>query len=158
TGDRCRLIAQPFHDAGLHITCLTGPAPLLDPDLHRRHPGIVRLHALIRHCRDFGTDRIVTETGSLRHRHPSAPYPRNRCARAWAELHLVVAEALRVAAAHGVTLLLKPESSHILATAEDAVRLRNDMDHPNLAFVMDPVNFLVECSPGELNARLELIF
>ena len=58
----------------------------------------MRLHALIRHCRDFGTDRIVTETGNLSPASPGVPAAPDHSAEAWAELRLIVTEALRVAA------------------------------------------------------------
>jgi sugar phosphate isomerase/epimerase len=158
TPERCRLAAAPFHAAGIKVACLTGATHLLDPDLDRRHRGIVRLHALIRHCRAFGADRIVTETGSLSPHSPWAPYPPNRSDGAWSELRLILAEALRLAADHGVTLLLKPETSHVLASVEEAVRLREELDHPCLGFIMDPANFLAECPPGELDVYLERLF
>jgi sugar phosphate isomerase/epimerase len=137
---------------------VTGSNHLLDPDLDRRHRGIVRLHALIRHCRAFGTDMVVTETGSLSPHSPWAPFPPNRSREAWAELVLIVAEALRVAADHGVTLLLKPEPSHVFASVEDALRLRAELDHPRLNFVMDPANFLCDSPPSELTPRLGQLF
>jgi sugar phosphate isomerase/epimerase len=158
TPERCRLAAAPFHDLGIAVACLAGSANLLDPDLDRRHRGIVRLHALIRHCRDFGTGLVVTETGSLSPHSPWAPHPPNHSRGAWMELRLILAELLRLAADRGVTLLLKPESAHALASVEDAVRLRAELPHPRLGFVMDPANFLMECAPVELSERLQALF
>src|SRR5437762_11324336 len=65
TPARCRQVVEPFLAAGLRIACLSGYTNLMDPDLERRHRGIIRLHALLRHGRDFGTERVVTETGTL---------------------------------------------------------------------------------------------
>ncbi|HXG13473.1 MAG TPA: sugar phosphate isomerase/epimerase family protein [Gemmataceae bacterium] len=143
TPERCRRAAEPFRDAGIQIAALAASTNLMDPDLGRRHRGIIRLHALIRHCRDFGTDRVITETGSLSPKSPWLPYGPNRSRAAWTELRLIVSEALAVAAEHGVTLLLKADPVQVLATVEDAVRLRHELDHPNLGFIMDPVNFLL---------------
>jgi sugar phosphate isomerase/epimerase len=158
TSGRCLLTAEPFHAAGLRVVCIAGTTNLLDPNLDRRHAGIVRLHALIRHCRDFGADKLVIETGSLSPRSPWAPYPPNRSREAWTELRLILAEALRRAGDHGVILLVKLECSHVLATVEDAVRLKQELDHPCLRFIMDPVHWLGECEPGELDGRLESVF
>jgi sugar phosphate isomerase/epimerase len=155
---RCRQAAEPFEAAGIPILCLSGHTHLMDPDLDRRHRGIVRLHALIRGCRDFGTDRIVTETGSLNPASPLLPYPPNRGREAWTELRLIVAEALQVAEAAGVVLLLKPGAMHVLADVEDAVRLREELPHPNLGFVMDPAVLLIEHDPAAWPADLERIF
>ena len=155
TPERCRRVAEPFAREGIAVACLWGAANLLDPDLDRRHRGIVRLHALLRHCRDFGTEYLVTETGSLNPLSPWEPFPENRSREAWLELRLILSEALRVAADAGVTLLLKAEGGHVLATLEDVLRLRDELPHPNLGFVLDPVNYLLASSPGELGPALE---
>jgi L-ribulose-5-phosphate 3-epimerase len=158
TPERCRRAAAPFQEAGVAVACVAGATNLMDPDLDRRHRGIVRLHALIRHCRDFGTTRVVTETGGLSPLSPWTPYSSNRSAEAWAELRLIVAEALLVSSEHGVTLLLKAEPTHVLATADDAIRLCEELAHPNLGFVMDPATLLLACDPAELGAGLERLF
>jgi sugar phosphate isomerase/epimerase len=152
TPERCRRAAAPFHAAGIPVAGLFVPANLLDANLHRRHCAVVRLHALLRHCRDFGTDRCVTETGCLS---PGAPHAGCCPPEAWAELRLILEEALRVAADHGVTLLLKPEPTHALASVEDALRLREELPRANLGFVLDPVNFLLHRGPADLNGALE---
>jgi sugar phosphate isomerase/epimerase len=155
TPERCRHAADAFRTAGVAIACLSGYIHLMDADLEHRHRGIVRLHALIRHCRDFGTTRIVTETGSLC---PGIVHPPNRSQETWIELRLIVAEALRVAADHGVTVLLKPGSTHVLAAVEDAVRLREELPFANLGFVMDPACFLLESPPCAWRDELERLF
>jgi sugar phosphate isomerase/epimerase len=158
TTERCRQASEPFQEAGVALACLSGYSSLMDPNLERRHRSIIRLHALLRHCGDFGTSYLATETGSLSPKSPWAPYPPNRSPEAWTELRLIVAEALRVAADHGATLLLKADSTHVLATVEDCTRLREELDHPSLGFVLDPANFLVERRPASLRADVERIF
>jgi sugar phosphate isomerase/epimerase len=140
TAARCRQAALPFQEAGIAIACLSGYTNLMDPDLERRHKGIMRLHALLRHGRDFGTDRVVTETGTLSPRGTLEPFPPNQSLAAWEELRLIVVEALEVAAGHGVRLLLKPNPGHVLATPEDAVRLYEELQYPQLGFVLDPAH------------------
>jgi sugar phosphate isomerase/epimerase len=147
TPERCRRAAEPFRQEGLAVACLWGSLNLLDPDLERRHRAVLRLHALLRHCRDFGTERLVTETGGVV---PAGPHD----GATWTELRFILAEALKVAADAGVTLLLKPEPTHVLASAEDALRLRDELHHPNLGFVLDPANFLLRRPPGEWQAAL----
>lgn len=158
TPERCRLAAAPFLDAGLCVACVGGSAHLLDPDLERRHRGVLRLHALLRHARDFGAAHVLTETGSLNPESPWQPYPANRSPEAWEELRLLVAEALRVAADQGVTLLLKPGPAHVVATAADALRLRQELAHPALGFVLDPAVELAETPPAAWPAALERLF
>jgi sugar phosphate isomerase/epimerase len=146
--DRCRAVALPFLDAGLSVACLSAGGSLMDPHLPRRQQAVQRLHALLRHARDFGTSYVVTETGS-----PGADCDR---AAAWAELHPIVSLAAEVAADHGATLLLKSEPSHVLATAEDAERLAGKVG--GLGFVLDPAAFLVSRHPEEWPAATEQLF
>jgi sugar phosphate isomerase/epimerase len=155
TPERCRHVAEPFAREGIAVACLWAAVNLLDPDLDRRHRGIVRLHALLRHGRDFGTEYLITETGSLNPVGASGPFPEDRSREAWRELRLILSEALRVADGAGVTLLLKAEGSHVLATLDDALRLRDELPHPRLGFVLDPVNYLLDSPPGELGPALE---
>jgi sugar phosphate isomerase/epimerase len=150
TAERCRRVAEPFAEAGITVACLWGSTNLLDPNLERRHRGILRLHALLRHCREFGTDRLVTETGS-----PWASPPPHQDGTAWAELRLILTEALRASADAGVQLLLKPVPTHLLSSVDDVLRLREELPHPNLGFVLDPVNFLVDCPAAEVRPALE---
>lgn len=153
--ERCREVAAPFREAGIVVAALSGLTQLLEPDLDRRHEGIIRLHALLRCGRDFGTSYLVVESGSLSPQGPGATYAANRSPEAWAELRIIVGEALQVAAASQVMLLLKPGPTHVLATAEDIVRLRKELPDSHFGFVMDPANLLWDSKPAELSANLE---
>lgn len=154
TPERCRLAAEPFHAAGIRIAALSGYTSLMAPNLDERHRGIARFHALIRHCRHFGTDLIVTETGSLSPESPCVFYPGNRSREAWQELRLIVSESLRMAADHGVTILLKPNPHHVLAGLDAIQRLREEFQNRRLAFVLDPAALLADCFIEELPERL----
>src|SRR5262249_42166752 len=70
-----RRAAPPSPGAGIGAASLPAATTFLDPDVDRRHRGLMRLHALLRHCRDFGTPFAVTETGSLNPLSPWMPYP-----------------------------------------------------------------------------------
>jgi sugar phosphate isomerase/epimerase len=157
TRQRCREAAAPFLAAGLRIACVTGPTSLLDPDLDRRHRGIVRLHALLRHTHDLGANRVVVQTGSLNPHSPCKAYPPNRSREAWRELQLIVGETLRVAAVAGVLLLLHPGPHHVLASAEDATRLWEELADPLLGFVLDPAALLLDREPATWVADLEAL-
>src|SRR5205085_1870042 len=122
---------------------------LLEPDLDRRHRGILRFHQLIRHCHDFGTGTVIAETGGPDPR-PSEP-PRED----WAELCTILEEALRLASECGVTVLLKPGPSQRLASVADAVQLWARIPHPQLGFVMDAASFLLTSRPAELARDLD---
>jgi sugar phosphate isomerase/epimerase len=138
TPERCRAAAGPFLDAGVSVACLAAGGNLMDAHLSRRQRTVQRLHALLRHARDFGTAYVVTETGTLSPDGRRGPYAPNRTASAWEELRLILGLALEVAAGHGTTLLLRAEPGHVLATSADVLRLAAEVDDPRLGFVMDP--------------------
>jgi sugar phosphate isomerase/epimerase len=156
--ERCRAVAAPFLAAGLSVACVSAGVNLMDPDLSRRPRGIQRLHALLRQARDFGTPYVVTETGSLSPNSPSERYAPNRSAAAWTELRLIVALAVEVAADHGVTLLLRADPAHVLASVDDALRLADKVNDRHLGFVMDPAGFLMDHQPEEWAAEMERLF
>jgi sugar phosphate isomerase/epimerase len=158
TPERCRSVAQPFIDAGMSVACVANGANLMDPHLARRQRGIHRLHALLRHARDFGTRYVVTETGSLNPDSPGRPYGPNRTPAAFAELRLIVALAAEVAADHGATLLLRADPAHVLASADDVLRLADQVNDPHLGFVMDPAAFLMGYRREELAEGLARLF
>jgi sugar phosphate isomerase/epimerase len=157
TPARCRHVAEAFQTAGVSVASLASRGNLMDPDLDRRHRTIMHLHALVRHCRAFGTERVVIETGNPTRavgRKSSSPVS----TAAWTELRLILRESLTVAADHGVTLLLKPDRAQLLACPADAARLRAELAHPSLRFVMDPAVYLTAGAPDALAHGLELLF
>jgi len=158
TPERCRAVAQPFLAAGLSVACVSGSVNLMDPDPSRRQRGIQRLHAVLRHARDFATPFVVTETGSLSPDSPCEPYAPNGSPAAWTELRLIVSLAVEVAADHGATLLLQADPAHVLASAEAALRLADKVHNPHLGFVMDPARFLMGYQPEEWAGEMERVF
>src|SRR5947209_4026435 len=121
TASRCQQAAEPFQEAGLQIAALACSSNLLNPDLARRHEAIVRLHALLRHCRDFGTTGLVSETGSLSPDAIADPDAPTQSIEAWTELRIILAECLRIADDHGVTLMLRARAGQAVASAADAL-------------------------------------
>ncbi len=155
TPERCRAAAEPFHDAGVAAACLAATGNLMDAHMSRRQRTVQRLHALLRHAREFGTSYVVTETGTLSPDGRGSPYAPNRTGAAWAELGMLVEVALEIAVDHGASLLLRAEPGHVLATADDVLRLAAEVDHPSLGFVMDPAVVLMGRPREEWAGTLE---
>jgi sugar phosphate isomerase/epimerase len=148
TPDRCRRLVEPFLDAGIAVAALSAGPALLEPDLERRHRTLMRLHALVEHCREFGTNLLVAEPGGLAHDR-----------QAWTELLLVLAEVLRRATDHGVKLLLRFGAGQVVGTRADARRLTEELPVAGLGFVLDPAEWLrdvpAECWPAALEEGLQ---
>jgi sugar phosphate isomerase/epimerase len=149
TTDRCRRAAEPFLESGIEIVGLSGGQNLLDPEIDRRHPAIVRLHALIRHSRDFGTRSVIVNLGNWESSDPSdsiAPETPSR----WLEVRCIITEALRVAEDHGVELLLKPDRCQGASWQASLGRILGEVASSNIRFVMDPANYLANSVPEHL--------
>lgn len=155
TSERCRRVAEPFRAAGLAVAALSAPTNLLDPDLSRRHRGLLRLHALLRHARDFGTEAVVTESGNLNPESPWEPCAANHTVAARRELVLVLREALRAAEDGGSRLLLKPSRAHAVASLDDALRLYEEVGQAALGFVLDPAELLHDVPRKDRPERLQ---
>jgi sugar phosphate isomerase/epimerase len=147
--DRCLRAAEPFAQAGVAIASL-GAGTILD-DLNRRHASILRCHALIRHCSDFGARYLVVETGPAK---MECAGRSEAGSGAWYELRAILREALIMAADYGVHLLLKPDPAHHLSSPRQALELRQDLPNPQLGFVMDPAAFLCGTPSSEWSTEL----
>jgi len=150
TADRCRQLAEPFGQLGIVIAALSGGENLLDLDFDRRHPAIMRLHALIRHARYFQTKHIVLDLGRSVDTGPADTH----APQIWRELHYILVEALREARDHGATLLLKPDGRDLDTCREQIGRLTEEIAWPNLGFVMDPANYLLSRPMANLTDQL----
>jgi sugar phosphate isomerase/epimerase len=140
TADRCQRATEPFLESDLEIVALSGGENLLAPDVDRRHPAIVRLHALIRHSRDFCTGRVVLNLGHWESPDSSdsiSPEPVQS-----SEIGCIIAEALRVAEDHGVELLLKSDRCRISSWRASIRCILSEVPSSNVRFVMDPANYL----------------
>ena len=141
TTDRCRQAAEPFLEAGIVVVGLAGGHNLLDPEVDRRHPAIVRLHALIRHTRDFGTERVILSVDHFEE--PDSPCPiASSMPSRWMEIRCIISEAVRVAEDHGVELLLKLESQGNGRWQASVCRMLDEIAPAKPRFVMDPANYL----------------
>ena len=149
TADRCRQAAEPFLEAGIVVVGLAGGQNLLDPEVNRRHPTIVRLHALIRHSRDFGTKRVILSVDHCDASEPPCPIVSPMLSR-WMEMHCIITEAVRVAEDHDVELLLKLESHRNSRWQTSVGRMLTEVAPANLRFVMDPANYLASSAADTL--------
>jgi sugar phosphate isomerase/epimerase len=149
TPPRCRAASQPFLERGLAIAAVSSHCTLLNPDLDRRHRGIVRLHRLIQACRDFGTRCAVTEIGE-----PETGRPTTE---SWSELCYILEPCLQLAEEAGVMLLLKPGPGQLGARGSDLLRLRQHLPYPTLGWVLDPADLLQSPPPDNDNSELEWV-
>jgi sugar phosphate isomerase/epimerase len=158
--DECRAIAQPFVDAGLFVAGLTASTNFIDPQVSRRRRLIRRFDALIEHCQDFGTNYIITETGTLDPEHPWSDFRDNRSPAALALFRRNLMPSVRLAEKTGVTILLKGYLYHVVYNMEIA-RAIHEHFGPTVQFVMDPASYftrnMVSASTSFLRRMFEVI-
>lgn len=127
TSQRAATVAAAFTEAGVRVAELICPGDLLDADLGRRHATVLRLHASIRSCRDFGSAYVVAGTSSAT---PAGSECEDLCA--------LLLQAASLATQHGVTLLLRPVVGCATTSPDAVARLLDAVESPALGVVMDP--------------------
>jgi sugar phosphate isomerase/epimerase len=140
TPERARRVAQVFGEAGVRIASVAAATMLLDPDLKRRHAGIVRSYAIIRYCRDFGSPYAVVQVGAWPGIDNSRSFDTDSAS--WQELVAILAGVVDWASEWGVQVLLKPGAGDLFCRPGQAQALRDRL--PGLHFVMDPAVLLSE--------------
>jgi sugar phosphate isomerase/epimerase len=156
TRDRCRRAAEPFLLSDLIIAGLSAGDNILNPDLEQRHPAIVRLHRLVQHCRNFGTDRVIINLSLAMKRESTEPQTHTGAVPWSSEVRSIILAALRVASDNGVMLLLKLAAKHSPSWKE-ACNLHAELAHANLGFVMDPAHYLEACQPEDLTRSMSCL-
>lgn len=139
---------------GLETVAVSGTFNMAHPDHDVRGHGLDALARLIAAAPSLGT-RVVTlctgtrDLGDMWRRHPDNASPA-----AWADMRACVANALRVAEAHDVTLGVEPEHGNVVADAAAARRLLDELPSPHLRIVVDAANLIL---PGRLAQQRETL-
>ncbi|MBD2846873.1 sugar phosphate isomerase/epimerase [Paenibacillus sp. IB182496] len=150
-------IRSVFAQRGIAIPVLSGYMNLLHPDPARREANVLAMERLLRLAPAFGAEAVATETGSLHPTNQWAYHPDNASEAAWEALCAVCERLGRVAADHGVTLLLEGYVDNVLARPEQASALMARLPERGLGLVLDPFNYLTRddlAAQGEALGRI----
>jgi sugar phosphate isomerase/epimerase len=158
TPARCREIGESFTGAGVEVAAIAGYTNLMGADREKRRKDLARFHELVRATPDFGTRYIATETGSLNPASPWEDCPENHAPQAFEELLGILSAAVAVAEGAGAVLLIEGYVNNVLATPDEARRLREAIPSPHLQFMMDPNNYFRETDTGSVREALARIF
>ena len=69
-------------------------------------------------------------------------HPDNTTAAAWADSRTTLQALAALAEDHGLTLAVEPEHSNVVATADQALVMLEEVDSPALKIVYDAANLL----------------
>jgi sugar phosphate isomerase/epimerase len=127
---------------------------MIDPDMERRRDGLRHLAVLTRAAGALGASVITLCTGT-RDAHSMWRWHRdNTTPEAWTDMVASVAEAVRVAEEHRVTLAFEPEVANVVDSARKARRLLDEIGSPWLKVTIDPANIF---HAGELPRMHEML-
>lgn len=157
TTPRCRRVAEPFADKGIDVAAVSAHTNFLDPDRPRRRKAIQRFDALIEHCQDFGTNYLVTESGTLSPAHPWDDCADNHTPAAFDAFIENLKPSVRLAEANGVTILLEGYLYHVLNKVSLAEMARERLGDA-IGFVLDPANYFSRGMISSADRQLKEIF
>lgn len=154
----CARIRDAMAERGLSMAAVSGTYNMIDPDLTRRRDGLARLNELTRACPAMGASVITLCSGTRDPDNMWRRHPANDAPDAWADLLAALADALPVAEAHGVTLVVEPEVANVVDSARKARRLLDELRSPRLKVVIDAANLFHAGELPHMRAVLEEAF
>lgn len=157
TTELCRQMGDPFVAIEMEVAAVSAHTNFLDPDRDRRKRMVKRFDALIEHCRDFSTPYLVTETGTLNPNRPWDSFPENHLPETLQNFIKALKPSVKLAEKVGVTLLLEGHLHHVVASAENALVVREELG-PNVGYVMDPTNYFTKSMANASTKALRQLF
>lgn len=157
TPKACRSLVEPFLELKIHIAALTAHVNLVDPEIRRREKSIRRFCSLIERCPNFETRYLVTETGTVNPSNPWEDAEQNHAPATFSAFMDALRPCAKLAEETGVVILLEGDRRHVVATMQDAKRVREEFGE-SVGFVLDPVNYLAQTSASGAKKWLRDIF
>jgi sugar phosphate isomerase/epimerase len=128
--------------ADVALAAISGTFNSAHPDPAHRQAYVDRFPHLCAAARDLQIDIITLSSGS---RHPDDMWrwhPDNTDPQAWADSRTTLRAVAAIAEQHGLALAVEPEHSNIVATAEQAIMMLDQVGSPALKIVYDAANLL----------------
>jgi sugar phosphate isomerase/epimerase len=130
------------NQSGLTICALSGTYNMAHPDAARREADRIGFTNVVRAAQFMHVPLVTLCTGTRHATNMWSPHPENGSPEAWAALCGELDFALELAERHGVALGVEPEPGNVVGNAEDARRLLDEIESPQLKIVMDAANLL----------------
>lgn len=127
---------------GLALAALSGTWNMSHPDPAERAAGLRRLPAVLEAARRLGVPVVTLCTGTRDPANMWRAHPDNDTPPAWHDLVTTLEPALALAARHGLTLGIEPETGNVVNSAAKARQLLAQLSGAPLGIVMDPANLL----------------
>ena len=128
--------------ADVALAAISGTFNAAHPDPAHRQAYLDRFPHLCAAARDLQIDIITLSSGSRDPDDMWRWHPDNTDPQAWADSRTTLQAVAALAEDHGLTLAVEPEHSNIVATAEQAIMMLDQVGSPALKIVYDAANLL----------------
>jgi sugar phosphate isomerase/epimerase len=137
-----RQIRAAAEQAGVSLDAISGTFNASHPDPAYRRTYLERFPHLCAAARDLGIGIITLSSGSRDPGDMWREHPDNVTAEAWVDSRATLQTLAAIAEEHALTLALEPEHSNVVATAEHAITMLDQVGSPRLKIVYDAANLL----------------
>jgi sugar phosphate isomerase/epimerase len=128
--------------AGVALAAISGTFNAAHPDSAQRQTYLARFPHLCAIARDLQIGIITLSSGSRDPHDMWRWHPDNTTPQAWADSRATLQALAALAEDHGLTLAVEPEHSNVVATADQAITMLNQIGSPVLKLVYDAANLL----------------
>jgi len=126
----------------LQIASFSGTFNMAHPDPSYRGEYLKRFETACRACHDLGGQIVSLCTGTRDPHDMWRKHPDNQSPQAWRTMRDTMLRALEVADRFRLTLAFEPETNNVVDSVEKARQLIDEIQHPRLKVIIDPVNLL----------------
>jgi len=124
----------------LQIASFSGTFNMAHPDPGYRSEYLKRFETVCRVCHDLGGPIVSLCTGTRDPHDMWKKHPDNQSPQAWTTMRDTMLFALEIADRFNLTLAFEPETNNVVDSAEKARQLIDEIQHPRLKVIIDPVN------------------
>jgi sugar phosphate isomerase/epimerase len=129
-------------EAGVALAAISGTFNAAHPDPAHRQTYLARFPHLCAVARDLQIGIITLSSGSRDPDDMWRWHPDNTTPQAWADSRTTLQALAELAEYHGVTLAVEPEHNNVVATADQAISMLDQIGSPALKLVYDAANLL----------------
>jgi sugar phosphate isomerase/epimerase len=141
-GDVVDAIQAAATQAGVAISAISGTFNAAHPDPAQRQGYLARFPHLCTVARDLQIGVITLSSGSRDPQDMWRWHPDNTTPQAWADSRTTLQALAALAEGHGLTLAVEPEHSNVVATADQAITMLDQIGSPALKLIYDAANLL----------------
>jgi sugar phosphate isomerase/epimerase len=127
---------------GVALTAISGTFNAAHPDPAQRQTDLARFPHLCAVARELQIGIITLSSGSRDPQDMWRWHPDNTTAQAWADSRTTLQALTALAEGHGLTLAVEPEHSNVVATADQAITMLDQIGSPALKITYDAANLL----------------